>query len=160
MLGIGGRKVLHVLGADYSAVHLNEGHPAFALLERIRERVERGMEFDEALEQVRATSVFTSHTPVPAGHDIFPINLIDRYFKAYYPALGIDRREFLQLGVHPQSPGAGFNMTAFALRASEHHNGVSHAHGTVTRQILLLLLLLLLDASPKNRAPVLPFEAP
>ncbi len=150
VLGIGGRKVLHVLGADYSAVHLNEGHPAFALLERIRERVERGMEFDEALDEVRATSVFTSHTPVPAGHDIFPINLIDRYFKAYYPALGIDRREFLQLGVHPQSPGAGFNMTAFALRASEHHNGVSRAHGTVTRQMWRCLW----PGTPETTVPI------
>ncbi|MBP7410380.1 alpha-glucan family phosphorylase [Methanoculleus sp. 10] len=135
VLGIGGRKVLHALGIEYAAVHLNEGHPAFALLERVRERVERGMEFDEALEQVRATSVFTSHTPVPAGHDVFPIDLIDRYFKAYYPALGIDRKEFLQLGVHPQLPNSGFNMTAFALRASEHHNGVSRTHGSVTRQM-------------------------
>ncbi|MEG3055069.1 MAG: alpha-glucan family phosphorylase [Methanoculleus sp.] len=135
VLGIGGRKVLHALGADYSVVHLNEGHPAFALLERIRERVDRGMGFDEALEQVRATSVFTSHTPVPAGHDIFPDDLIDHYFKSYYPALGIDREEFLQLGVHPQNPDAGFNMTAFALRASEHHNAVSRSHGTVTRQM-------------------------
>ena len=135
VLGIGGRKVLHALGIEYAAVHLNEGHPAFALLERIRERVERGMNFDAALEQVRATSVFTSHTPVPAGHDVFPVDLIDRYFQAYYPALGIDRTEFLQLGVHPQLPGAGFNMTAFALRASAHHNGVSRTHGSVTRQM-------------------------
>ncbi len=135
VLGIGGRKVLHTLGTDYSAVHLNEGHPAFALLERIRERVEHGMGFDEALEQVRATSIFTSHTPVPAGHDIFPADLVDRYFRTYYPALGIGREEFLQLGIHPQSPTQGFNMTAFALRASEHHNAVSRAHGTVTRQM-------------------------
>lgn len=135
VLGIGGRKVLNALGIDYSAVHLNEGHPAFALLERIRERVERGIKFDEALEQVRATTVFTSHTPVPAGHDIFPYDLIDRYFKIYYEALGIDRREFLKLGVHPQNPSTGFNMTAFALRASKHHNGVSRTHGTVARQM-------------------------
>ncbi len=135
VLGIGGRKVLHALGIEYAAVHLNEGHPAFALLERVRERVERGMDFCEALEQVRATSVFTSHTPVPAGHDIFPVDLIDRYFRAYYPALGIDRKEFLQLGIHPQLPNSGFNMTAFALRASAHHNAVSRAHGSVTRQM-------------------------
>ncbi|MDV2482410.1 glycosyltransferase family 1 protein [Methanoculleus sp. Wushi-C6] len=135
VLGIGGRKVLHSLGIEYSAVHLNEGHPAFALLERIRERVERGIDFDAALGEVQATSVFTTHTPVPAGHDVFPADLIDRYFKTYYPALGIDRTRFLQLGVHPESPGAGFNMTAFALRASAHHNGVSRANGTVTRKM-------------------------
>ena len=135
VLGIGGRKVLHALGIEYAAVHLNEGHPAFALLERVRERVERGMDFDAALAGVQATSVFTTHTPVPAGHDIFPVDLIDRYFKSYYPALGIDRTRFLQLGVHPESPGAGFNMTAFAMRASAHHNGVSRANGTVTREM-------------------------
>jgi starch phosphorylase len=135
VLGIGGRKVLHALGIEYAAVHLNEGHPAFALLERVRERAERGMDFDTALAEVQATSVFTTHTPVPAGHDIFPVDLIDRYFRTYYPALGIDRTEFLQLGVHPQSPGAGFNMTAFALRASAHHNGVSRTNGTVTREM-------------------------
>ncbi|WP_292521532.1 alpha-glucan family phosphorylase [Methanoculleus sp.] len=135
VLGIGGRKVLHALGIEYAAVHLNEGHPAFALLERIRERVERGMTFEEALAEVQATSVFTTHTPVPAGHDVFPVDLIDRYFKTYYPALGIDRTRFLQLGVHPQSPGSGFNMTAFALRASTHHNGVSRTNGTVTRDM-------------------------
>ncbi len=135
VLGIGGRKVLHALGITYTAVHLNEGHPAFALLERIRERVERGMEFDEALARVQATSVFTTHTPVPAGHDVFPIDLIDRSFKDYYPALGIDRSRFLHLGVHPQRPGAGFNMTAFALRASMHHNGVSRRNKAVTRDL-------------------------
>lgn len=131
VLGIGGRKVLHALGIEYAAVHLNEGHPAFALLERIRERVERGMEFEEALEEVRATSIFTTHTPVPAGHDVFPVDLIDRYFAPYYTALGIDRMRFLQLGVHPESPASGFNMTAFALRASAHHNGVSRANKVV-----------------------------
>ena len=135
VLGIGGRKVLHALGIEYAAVHLNEGHPAFASLERIRERVARGMEFEEALEQVRSTSVFTSHTPVPAGHDVFPTDLIERYFKAYYPALGIDWNEFLQLGIHPQLANSGFNMTAFALRTSQHHNGVSRTHGSVTRQM-------------------------
>ena len=131
VLGIGGRKVLHALGIEYAAVHLNEGHPAFALLERIRERVDRGMEFEEALREVRATSVFTTHTPVPAGHDVFSVDLIDRYFAPYYAALGIDRTRFLQLGVHPESPASGFNMTAFALRASAHHNGVSRANGAV-----------------------------
>ncbi len=135
VLGIGGRKVLHVLGIEYSAVHLNEGHPAFALLERIRERVELGMTFEQALELVRGTSVFTTHTPVPAGHDVFPFDLIDRYFGSYYPSLGIDRNTFLQLGLHPENPNGGFNMTALALRASAHHNGVSRMNGVVARQM-------------------------
>ena len=123
---------------------------AFALLGRISERVDRGMKFDEALERVRATSVFTSHTPVPAGHDIFPVELIDRYFKACYPALGIDREDFLQLGVHPQNPNSGFNMTAFALRMSEHHNAVSRTHGAVTRQMWRCLW----PESPETTVPI------
>jgi glycogen phosphorylase len=133
VLGIGGRKVLQVLGVEYYAVHLNEGHPAFALLERIRERVEGGMSFKQALEQVRGTSVFTTHTPVPAGHDIFPVSLMDKYFSEYYPRLGIDRETFLSLGAHPHRPQDGFSMSALALRATAYHNAVSQKHGEVAR---------------------------
>jgi starch phosphorylase len=150
VLGIGGWQMLHTLGIDYAAVHLNEGHPAFALLERVRERVERGTDFEEALAEVQATSVFTTHTPVPAGHDVFPVDLIDRYFKTYYPALGIDRTRFLQLGVHPQNPGAGFNMTAFALRMSAHRNGVSRVNGAVTRRMWHCLW----PGTPEEKVPI------
>lgn len=135
VLGIGGRKVLHQLGILYSAVHLNEGHPAFALLERIRERVARGIPFDEALRQVQVTSVFTTHTPVPAGHDVFTEELMDRYFSMYYPALGISREQFLNLGMHPNYPESGFNMTVLAMRLSAYHNAVSQRHGEVTREM-------------------------
>jgi starch phosphorylase len=135
VLGIGGRKVLHEMGILYSAVHLNEGHPAFALLERIRERVERGISFPDALHQVRVTSLFTTHTPVAAGHDAFPPDLMDRYFSCYYPALGITREEFLGLGTHPDYPESGFNMTVLAMRLSSYHNAVSQRHGEVTRQM-------------------------
>ncbi|MGD0079749.1 MAG: alpha-glucan family phosphorylase [Methanoregula sp.] len=135
VLGIGGRKVLHSLGILYSAVHLNEGHPAFALLERIRERVERGIPFGEALCQVQVTSVFTTHTPVAAGHDVFPEELMDRYFSTYYPALGIDRETFFRLGAHPDFPGEGFNMTVLAMRLSACHNAVSRRHGELARQM-------------------------
>ena len=132
VLGIGGRKVLSDLGIEFSALHLNEGHPAFAQLERIRERVEKGIPFKTALEQVRGTSVFTTHTPVPAGTDIFPPDLMGRYFSQYYPQLGIDKDTFLQLGHHCDS-GNGFNMTAFALRTTEYHNAVSKKHGMIAR---------------------------
>jgi len=135
VLGIGGRKVLHEMGILYSSVHLNEGHPAFALLERIRERVERGISFPDALNQVRVTSLFTTHTPVAAGHDAFPPELVDRYFSCYYPALGITRGEFLGLGTHPDYPESGFNMTVMAMRLSSYHNAVSQRHGEVTRQM-------------------------
>lgn len=135
VLGIGGRKVLHEMGVLYSAVHLNEGHPAFALLERIRERVERNIPYEEAVSQVRLTSVFTTHTPVAAGHDAFPADLMDRYFSSYYPVLGITREEFLGLGTHPDYPHSGFNMTVLAMRLSQYRNAVSQRHGEVTREM-------------------------
>ncbi|MBI5098315.1 MAG: alpha-glucan family phosphorylase [Nitrospirae bacterium] len=135
VLGIGGREVLDTLGIRHSVLHLNEGHPAFAILERIRERIEDGMGFDDAARQVRDTTVFTTHTPVPAGHDVFPFHLMDKYFSHYYPKLGLDRDVFLQLGIHPEQPAAGFNMTAFALRMSAYNNGVSKRHGEVARKM-------------------------
>ena len=135
VLGIGGRKVLRELGIEFSALHLNEGHPAFAQLERIRERVEKGMSFKDALVQVKGTSVFTTHTPVPAGNDIFPFDLMSKYFSRYYPQLGIDKDTFLQLGHHPCDARAGFNMTAFALRLTQYHNGVSKKHGMIAREL-------------------------
>ncbi len=135
VLGIGGSEVLNSLGIKHSVLHLNEGHPAFAILERIRERMEGGMGFDEAAREVRATTVFTTHTPVPAGHDVFPFHLMDKYFGRYYPLLGLGRDDFLRLGLHPSAPSAGFNMTAFALRMSGYRNGVSKRHGEVTRRM-------------------------
>jgi starch phosphorylase len=135
VLGIGGRKVLSDLGIEFSALHLNEGHPAFAQLERIRERVEKGMRFEDALVQVKGTSVFTTHTPVPAGNDIFPRDLMMKYFSRYYPRLGIDQDTFFRLGHHPCDSRAGFNMTAFALRVTGYHNAVSKRHGMIARGI-------------------------
>lgn len=135
VLGIGGAQVLIAMGIKPSIIHLNEGHPAFALLERIREYVGSGMNFEEASRQVRSTTVFTTHTPVPAGHDVFPFSLIEKYFNPYWPSLGIDHDTFLQLGVHPNDPNSGFNMTAFALKLSEYRNGVSKRHGEVARQM-------------------------
>ncbi len=135
VLGIGGSQVLTTLGIKHSVLHLNEGHAAFALLERIRERVEAGMDYAQAARQVRRTSVFTTHTPVPAGHDVFPFQLMEKYFKSYWPALALDHDAFLQLGIHSRDPGAGFNMTAFALRLCEYRNGVSKRHGEVARRM-------------------------
>lgn len=133
VLGIGGAQVLNALGIKHSVLHLNEGHPAFAILERIRERVEGGMSHKEAIEQVRETTVFTTHTPVQAGHDRFPFSLMEKYFSSHWPSLGMDRDTFLNLGVDPKEPGAGFNMTAFALRMSGYRHGVSMRHGEVAR---------------------------
>ncbi len=134
VLGIGGVRILHHLGLDYSVIHLNEGHPAFAILERIRERVDAGMSYRDAFEQVRATTVFTTHTPVPAGHDVFTYPLMDKYFGSYLPTLDLSRDEFFRLGIGSAGTD-GFNMTAFALRCSAYRNAVSKKHGEVSRKM-------------------------
>lgn len=133
ILGIGGTKLLHELGIKHSILHLNEGHSAFAILERIRDKVEAGMSYSDASARVRATTVFTTHTPVPAGHDVFPFSLMDKYFNSYIPLLELDRDSFFKLGIDPRDPLAGFNMTAFALRMSAHCNAVSKKHNEVAR---------------------------
>lgn len=135
VLGIGGCEVLAALGIRHSMLHMNEGPPAFAILERIRKRMENSMGFDDAAQKIRDTTVFTTHTPVLSGHDIFPFYLMDRYFSHYYPKLGLDRDAFFQLGTHPEQPAAGFNMTAFALRMSANNNSVSKRHGEVSRKM-------------------------
>jgi len=135
VLGIGGYNLLGALGIRHSVIHLNEGHPAFALLEAVRERVREGLSYERAVQEVGRTSVFTTHTPVPAGHDVFPFPLMEKYFTAYWPDLGVDRETFFGLGLNPEAPAAGFNMTAFALRMSAHCNAVSQRHGEVARQM-------------------------
>jgi len=135
VLGIGGSEVLNTIGIKHSVLHLNEGHCAFALLERIREKIEEGMSFEKAAEQVHNTSIFTTHTPLPAGHDVFPFNLIEKYFGNYCQLIGLNREDFLHLGINPKEPAAGFNMTAFSLRMSNYHNGVSRKHGEVARHM-------------------------
>lgn len=150
ILGIGGTKLLNTLGIKQSILHLNEGHSAFAILERIREKVEAGMSYMDAALQVRATTVFTTHTPVPAGHDVFPFSLMDKYFSSYIPLLELDRDSFFKLGIDPKNPLAGFNMTAFALRMSAYCNAVSKKHNEVTRQMWQHLWLNL----PPEKVPI------
>jgi starch phosphorylase len=135
VLGLGGSKMLGQMGIKQTILHLNEGHPGFAQLERIRELIHAGATYNQALEKVRNTTIFTTHTPVPAGHDIFPFHLIEKYFHAYWPALQLDRETFLQLGVHPDRPSEGFNMTVMALKMAKHINGVSQKHGAVSRRM-------------------------
>jgi glycogen phosphorylase len=135
VLGIGGTHVLKQLGVDCSVLHLNEGHTVFAILERIREYIETGLNFDEAFERARSTTVFTTHTPVPAGNDVFPFSLMEKYFNTYWTNLKLDRESFFQLGVDPKNANDGFNMTAFALKASQYHNAVSKRHGEVAREM-------------------------
>ncbi len=150
VLGIGGAAVLRALGLKPSVLHLNEGHPAFAVLERIRERTESGMEYGEAFEQVRTTTVFTTHTPVPAGHDVFPFSMVEKYFNSYWPSMGLSRDDFLELGMNPGDPRPGFNMTAFALKTSGYRNGVSRRHGDVSRRMWQSLW----PGLPEDRIPI------
>jgi starch phosphorylase len=137
LLGIGGYRALKRLGLAPAVFHLNEGHAAFQVLERARRLMqEEGLSFAEAVEAVRAGTVFTTHTPVAAGHDKFSPELMERYFGQFRGELGLDKREFLALGRNgPEDDGEPFNMTHLALRLSSRSNGVSVLHGEVSRQM-------------------------
>lgn len=135
VLGVGGMRALEMLGIRPAVLHLNEGHPAFALLERLRQFMGQGLSFEEALERARKTTVFTTHTPLPVATDVFPFALLDRYLGPYCQEHGLPREAILELGTNPTDPGAGFNMTVFALRLSQHVNAVSQRHGEVARRI-------------------------
>ncbi|MFH2012117.1 MAG: alpha-glucan family phosphorylase [Pseudomonadota bacterium] len=133
ILGVGGVRVLRVLGIKPTVWHANEGHAAFMMLERIRELVLKGISFDKAVDQIRATTVFTTHTPVPAGHDAFSFDLIENYFHRYWESLSLDRNTFLELG--RVKGGTSFSMTVLALRLADWINGVSKLHGEVCRKM-------------------------
>ncbi|MCK4744194.1 MAG: alpha-glucan family phosphorylase [Sulfuriflexus sp.] len=130
VLGIGGIRAIRALGLEPTVWHINEGHAAFMIVERCREHVASGMKFDSALEIAAAGTVFTTHTPVPAGHDIFKHDMFIKYFAAFSKQLGISMEKFLKLGASPLH-AKGFNQTALALRGSRYHNGVSRIHGRV-----------------------------
>ncbi len=135
LLGIGGIRLLEALGIKGTVFHMNEGHSAFLGLELARKLImEKNMPFAEAREMVISSSVFTTHTPVPAGNDVFPIDMIDRYFSNYWGQLGLQRHEFINLGLKP-SDTQNFNMTVLALGMSGRRNGVSELHGAVSRDI-------------------------
>jgi glycogen phosphorylase len=135
ILGIGGVRALRSLGITPTVWHLNEGHAAFVALQRIRELLEQGQSFDAALQQVRQSTVFTTHTPVPAGHDAFPFHLVEKHLAGSWGEIGQHRHEFLALGEYDNGSGSQFNMTALALRTAAHINGVSALHGEVTRSM-------------------------
>lgn len=129
VLGIGGVRALLALGLAPTVWHINEGHAAFLILERCAEFVESGLSFEAALEVVASSTLFTTHTPVPAGHDIFHIELFRKYLFGLGDRLGISFEALFQLGTIPG--GQTFNMTLLGLRGSRYHNGVSRLHGTV-----------------------------
>jgi starch phosphorylase len=133
ILGIGGVRALRTLGVSPTVWHLNEGHAAFVALQRIREHLEAGTSFDDALEAVRRSTVFTTHTPVPAGHDAFTFQQVEKNLAGCWGELGQHRERFLALGEFDNGQGAQFNMTALAMRTAAHINGVSALHAEVTR---------------------------
>ncbi|WP_201353437.1 alpha-glucan family phosphorylase [Hydrogenimonas urashimensis] len=136
VLGIGGYRVLEKLGIEYSILHLNEGHPAFALFERVRSFIENeGFSLDDAIEKVRETSVFTTHTPLQAATDVYSFDMMSHYFEDYWKRLGMDRERFMDFGINPDATGSGFNMTVFGLKMCNHRNAVSKKHCDVTRRI-------------------------
>ncbi|MEM7799548.1 MAG: alpha-glucan family phosphorylase [Chloroflexota bacterium] len=136
MLGIGGVRALRKIGFEPDAWHMNEGHSAFLVLELVREIVKKtGCTFHEAALQVRPRTIFTTHTPVPAGHDAFSFHLMDKYFGQYWPQLDLDRTGFMNLGLHQEAWGEAFNMTVLALKMSGMANGVSQLHAEVSRNM-------------------------
>lgn len=134
ILGVGGVRALGALGLKPTVWHINEGHAAFLILERIRRLVEGGLDFSSALEAVASNTVFTTHTPVPAGHDHFQDEMVAEYFQHCCTLMGMPKEAMLALGFDPESPGE-FNMTALAVRGSRFQNGVSRIHGDVSSRI-------------------------
>ncbi|UCV29120.1 alpha-glucan family phosphorylase [Ferribacterium limneticum] len=133
LLGVGGTRALAALGLKPTVWHVNEGHAAFLILERIRSLIKGGLPYAAALEAVASNVVFTTHTPVPAGHDHFPEEMIRNYFGGWCGDLGLSCDHLMGLGAEPGK--TDFNMTALALRGSRHHNGVSRIHGDVSADI-------------------------
>ncbi|HLF03243.1 MAG TPA: alpha-glucan family phosphorylase [Anaerolineales bacterium] len=135
VLGIGGVRALRAMNIHPRAWHMNEGHSAFIILERIAELVQAGTPLAEAERKVRASTAFTTHTPVPAGNEAFPLWLIDKYFPHYWDRLGLDRDAFMALAKLDQSWGPSFSMPALAIHFSEYCNAVSELHGQVSREM-------------------------
>ena len=135
ILGVGGVRALRALGSDPAVWHLNEGHAAFVVLPRMREMIEQGQSFEAALTEVRRTTVFTTHTPVSAGHDTFPFQLVESHLAEYWGSLGEHREALLALGQYDDGSGPSFNMTALALRTAGNVNAVSRLHTDVSRQM-------------------------
>ena len=137
VLGMSGVELLKVLNLNPTIYHMNEGHSAFLTFELIKNTVEdKQVSFDVAKDIVSAKTVFTTHTPVPAGNDIFPIDLIDKYFKGFWDLIGTDRETFLRLGMKPtENLEDCFNMGILALKIAGKKNGVSKLHGEVSREL-------------------------
>lgn len=135
LLGMGGVQVLRTMGLHPEVWHMNEGHSAFLAVERLRELIKTGMPLDKAIEAVRKGNIFTTHTPVPAGNDQFPLWLIDKYFSNIWTELGMTRDQFIDLGRQTQTWGESFVMPVLALKLSQRANAVSELHSQVSRRM-------------------------
>ncbi len=149
VLGIGGVRAMRALRIDPSIWHANEGHAAFMAIERMREEMRKGVSFGDALNKIKANAVFTTHTPVPAGHDVFPDDLVQRYLKSYWESLEMPAEPFLELG-HTAPGDRNFNMTALGLRTCDGRNAVSRIHGEVTRRMWQALW----PGTPEGKVPI------
>ncbi|MBQ9267669.1 MAG: alpha-glucan family phosphorylase [Clostridia bacterium] len=137
ILDIGGMKLLELLNIHPTIYHMNEGHSSFVVLEVIKKFMkEKGVSFETAKKLASACTIFTTHTPVPAGNDIFPVDLMDKYFASYSNELGISRLDFLNMGARVDgSLNGGFDMAILALKIAGKKNGVSKLHGEVSRKL-------------------------
>ncbi len=137
LLGMGGIRAMECLGIKPTIFHMNEGHSSFSILERIRNYVQKeGFSFDAAREIVKATSVFTTHTPVPAGNDYFSPDLMAKYFKKYADEFGLSLHDFLAMGrQNPHDGHESFCMTVLAIKLANYRNGVSRLHQEVSREM-------------------------
>jgi glycogen phosphorylase len=135
VLGLGGVLALRALGLSPAAWHLNEGHAAFVVLQRMRDFLAKGHKWEQALAEVRRTTIFTTHTPVPAGHDAFAFHLVEHHLASCWGSMNGHGEMFMALGTYDNGNGPQFNMTALAMRSSGAINAVSQLHGEVTREM-------------------------
>ena len=151
LLGIGGVRLLRTLGVQPSVFHMNEGHAAFLTLELIREKMAAGQKFADALAATKAQCIFTTHTPVEAGHDRFPPELMDYAFLLYQQQLPVPFQDIMALGrVNPEDAHEPFCMTVLALKVSRAANGVSELHGEVSRHMWHALY----PGTPVEKVPI------
>jgi starch phosphorylase len=153
LLGVGGVRALQAVGVEAQVFHTNEGHAGFLGLERIRQLVtDEGLTYPEAIEAVRAGCIFTTHTPVPAGIDRFPRELMDKYFSAWCAEVGVGVDDLMALGHRPgDAPDERFNMAVMGLRLAGRSNGVAQLHGEVSRKMFADLW----PDIPPDEAPII-----
>jgi starch phosphorylase len=150
VLGIGGVRALRAMEINPKVWHMNEGHSAFIILERIAEKVQAGMSFEDASNKITSSTVFTTHTPVPAGNEAFPLWLMDKYFPQYWNRMGLNRDAFMALATLDQSWGTSFSMPGLAIKFSSKRNGVSELHGEVSREMWKFLW----PGTPAEEVPI------